>query len=193
MNHILPREYILTLRVLQDHAPTVGWDKMKAVIERQLNVQDLSEIYSDFNTTPIASASLAQVHQARLKENGQLVAVKIQYPHLTASFEYDMFVHELTLVAAEKFFPSFKLAWMQDEIYNSLKKELDFKHEAQNAERCKSFFKHNKNIHVPDVIWKYTNTKGKLGRREIWGIWGLFLPTCLASCASSSSLLLFLI
>ena len=163
---MLPREYILTLRVLQDHAPTVAWDKMKGVVQSQLNIHDLSEVYSEFNTTPIASASLAQVHQARLKENGQPVAVKIQYPHLISSFEYDMFVHELLLVAVEVFFPSFHLTWVQDEIYNSLKKELDFKHEGQNAERCKEFFKDNRNIHVPDVIWKYTNTKGKNEDRQ---------------------------
>jgi len=88
---LLPKEYTDTLKVLQDKAPNVALEKIKVVIETDFG-KTLEEIFSSFDPTPIAAASLAQVHKAVLRKNGEEVAVKIQFPTLRVQTYYDMIV-----------------------------------------------------------------------------------------------------
>ena len=77
---LLPLEYIQVLARLQDRAPPRPLRRMRPHIEKQLSVP-LEQAFSDFNTRPVATASLAQVGQARLHD-GRKVAVKVVYPNI---------------------------------------------------------------------------------------------------------------
>lgn len=127
----------------------------------QLGLRDVSEldaVFSAFDTQPIAAASLAQVHRARLREENVDVAVKIQFPQLRSQFEGDMRSQYLLLVLADNLFENFDLRWMHDEITPNLRKELDFLVEMQNSRRTAENFRGQRQIHVPKVYDKYTTS-----------------------------------
>ena len=91
LDTIAPKEYVNVLRVLQDEGPSVPYNDIKIVIENDFNTK-IENIYLNFDEKPIAAASLAQVHTAILRENGQKVAVKVQFPTLQLQTKYDMLV-----------------------------------------------------------------------------------------------------
>ena len=57
-------------------APTTSFEDVKKVLEHELG-RKIEDVFSEFSETPVASASLAQVHKAKLRENGDIVAVKV--------------------------------------------------------------------------------------------------------------------
>lgn len=87
----------------------------------------------------MASASIAQVHKAKLK-NGQEVAVKIQKPNIKAQFPADMFMHYMINWVLEKSFDLPLLQFVED-IQRNLEKEIDFRIEAENSKRAEHNFK----------------------------------------------------
>ena len=72
----MPKEYVNILRSLQDKGAEIPFNEIKIVFEHDLG-KPISDVFSEFDETPIASASLAQVHRAVLKESGDEVAVKM--------------------------------------------------------------------------------------------------------------------
>ena len=60
-------------------APKTSYKDVKTIVESELNVKSLDDIFIDFEQEPLASASLGQVHRAKLKSTGELVAVKVQH------------------------------------------------------------------------------------------------------------------
>lgn len=89
LERIMPKEYTDVLKVLQDNAPQLPWAQIKVVLDYDLpGYQDEFE-YIDENS--IGAASLAQVHQGRLK-TGEEVAVKLQYPFLYVQSQTDFYV-----------------------------------------------------------------------------------------------------
>ena len=85
---VLPREWVEVLSRLQDRVPPKTFATARRTVERELGAE-LSDVFDEFSKRPIASASLAQVHRARLK-NGQPVAVKIQYPEIERLIRGDL-------------------------------------------------------------------------------------------------------
>jgi len=85
---LLPEEYISVLSRLQDRVPPKPTAVMERVLVRELG-SPISAVFAEFDRSPIASASLAQVHRARLPD-GRLVAVKIQYPGIEEIVRTDL-------------------------------------------------------------------------------------------------------
>jgi aarF domain-containing kinase len=94
-------------------------------------------LFASFDPVPIASASLAQVHVARLPD-GRKLAVKVQHAGLRETSAADTATIAALAAAARLAFPDFDLSWLVDEIRLNLPLELDFRHEAANAARCRA-------------------------------------------------------
>lgn len=98
---VLPPQY-LPLRQLYDNAPYIPYEEVKEVFVKDFGITP-DEVYTDFERVPIASASIAQVHKAKLP-NGQNVAVKIQKPSIGKQIFWDMMAYRAVLLAFERLF-----------------------------------------------------------------------------------------
>ncbi|KAM9958376.1 hypothetical protein ACTFIW_001238 [Dictyostelium discoideum] len=171
LDHILPQEYIKSLSIFQDHAPFVTFEEVEKLFKIETGKHP-DDMFIDFERLPINSASLAQVHKAKLKlENDEIieVAVKVQYPGLMNKFQKDMDSLDNVLTYITLFFPSFQFSWILGEASSCLLQELDFVNEAKNSEKMKQLFIGNQQLSIPKVYWNHT-TKRILTMEFIHGV-----------------------
>ncbi|CDI84402.1 GL10232, related [Eimeria praecox] len=136
MEYLLPLEYTQQLKRLQCNLPPSPMAQVEAVLKHELKIDRLNEIFQEFEETPVGAASLAQVHFAVLT-NGQPVAVKVQHADVRELAEMDTRVVELLTGVAGKIFPEVRLEWLVDLLRKNLPTELDFRKEAENANKCR--------------------------------------------------------
>ncbi|HKB89886.1 MAG TPA: AarF/UbiB family protein [Opitutaceae bacterium] len=133
---VIPHGLVLELRKLQNEVHPLPFAQMRPVLEAGLE-REFTEVFSDFNETAVASASLAQVYFARLKVEGRPVAIKIQRPNLTKTVEADLDI--ITWLASQvhqridKLRP-YNLPAVVEEIKQGIRRELDFRNEARNQQ-----------------------------------------------------------
>jgi len=147
---MLPEEFITVLSHLQDRVPARPFEQIAAVVEHQLG-RPLSAVFRTFDKRPLAAASLAQVHHARLYD-GREVAVKVQYPEIPELVALDLanlrfFIHLLARVER-----NFDLRLIIREIAKYVTLELDFEHEAHNARSIGANLRHRADVIVPEII-----------------------------------------
>ncbi len=157
---LLPAEMITELENLQDQASPFSNEIVQKIIEEELG-QPLNHLFAEFNETPIAAASIGQVHYALLK-TGEKVAIKVQRPNMKPLIETDLeILQDLALLAEQR------LAWaahyqirdIVDELAKSLLEELDYTIEGRNSEKIARQFVDDPNIVIPKVYWDYTTKK----------------------------------
>ncbi|AFY77840.1 putative unusual protein kinase [Pleurocapsa sp. PCC 7327] len=157
---LLPIEYVQELQQLQDRVPPFEIAEAIAVIESELG-KPIDFLFQEFESTPLASASLGQVHRARL-HTGEKVVVKVQRPGLEELFNLDFEVLHQLVRAGKRYLPALKkydLEAIYEEFFELLFLEIDYIHEGKNADRFQENFKNYARIKVPKVYWQYTTKK----------------------------------
>eukprot|EP01065_Artemidia_motanka_P038221 TRINITY_DN47077_c0_g1_i1.p1 TRINITY_DN47077_c0_g1~~TRINITY_DN47077_c0_g1_i1.p1 ORF type:complete len:545 (+),score=70.90 TRINITY_DN47077_c0_g1_i1:69-1637(+) len=154
---IVPDEYIETLRVLFDAAPVRSIDDVRAVITAELGAAP-EELFMEFDPVPIAAASLAQVHKARL-HSGEMVAVKVQHLGLLESAKADVATVTHLVDWVRWLYPNVDYRWLADEGGKAMADELDFKIEAANTRWAAEAFKDDPVLRVPSVHRGLSGTK----------------------------------
>ena len=152
MNHVLPKEYTETLKILQDKCLRRQSDGEIDEMFMQDLGQTPDQLFKEFDREPIAAASLAQVFKATT-DAGKRVAVKVQYADLRERFDSDVATFAAILDMIEVMHPKFGFRWVLDELKDNMASELDFEKEGQNAERCGRDLGHLKFVYVPKVFW----------------------------------------
>jgi len=154
---ILPEEYITVLSQLHDRVPPRPYAEVAQVIERELR-RPLHDLFLHFDPRPLASASLAQVHRARLHD-GREVAVKVQYPEIPELVAIDIANLTFLINLLARIERNFDLRLIIREVSKYVRLELDFEHEAQNAGRIRANLLHRQDVFVPEVLPEYSTKK----------------------------------
>ena len=157
---IIGHEFADALRLLQDRVPPFESALAKEIIIKNLN-KNIAEIFSEFSDMAEASASIAQVHKARLHD-GTWVAVKIMNPTVEKNFTTDIDLLHFLTRNLEFFFPRTRLFKFREiiETYESwVKSELNFRREAASGAELKANLKNDGNITIPKIYWQYSNEK----------------------------------
>ncbi|BGP13038.1 hypothetical protein JCM10213v2_000957 [Rhodosporidiobolus nylandii] len=150
---LVPLPWSLAMKPLQDQCFPTPLPELEALFLEETG-QPMSTFFSSFDPEPIGVASLAQVHKAVDRETGRLVAVKCMHPDLEEFSAIDMTTTVFLLNFVKRIFPSFEFTWLGEEMQENLPKEMDFRHEAANATRCKKDFAGIKSaVVIPEVLW----------------------------------------
>ena len=157
---VMPPDIVAELRGLQDDVTPVPFEQIRGVIEGELGLT-VEQAFLSFDETPIAAASIGQVHRATLP-NGEEVAVKVQRPEAPRQVESDLQlmrsaarvvrerVRSLDFIDAEA---------LVEEFARSIRQELDYQNEARNAETFRRNFGDSDQVAVPKVIWRYSSSR----------------------------------
>ncbi len=157
---LLPLEYVKELGQLQDRVPEFSSEEAIALVESELG-KDIYALYRDFDSFPIAAASLGQVHRARL-HTGEDVVVKVQRPGLSKLFDLDVKAVYQVIRFCDRYFPwtrKYNLEAIYHEFFKILYQEIDYVQEGKNADRFGDNFQGYPRIIVPKVYWQYTTKK----------------------------------
>ena len=158
---VLPPQYHIVFKELYDNAPSVPYEVVEELFKKEFNGRVPSDIFATFSRHPIASASIAQVHRATLKD-GTPVAVKVQKPAIAIQIGWDLFFYRIVVLSFEKLF-DLPLSWSVDYIQKHLRQEVDFIREGNNGERCARHINETASLkgrcYVPKVYWDYTSPR----------------------------------
>ncbi|KAI8067585.1 ubiquinone biosynthesis protein [Gongronella butleri] len=154
MVYLLPIEWTSTMAVLQDRCVPTPKEDIEELFLKDYG-RPLDDIFDEFDWQPLGVASLAQVHKARLRDTGEWVAVKFQHPYLDEFCKIDMKTVSFIFDCIRQFFPDFGFSWLVDEMRESLPQELNFAHEAENAQKVHANFANSSDIAlvIPQVHW----------------------------------------
>jgi aarF domain-containing kinase len=159
LDYLIPEEYTEVLSSLFDDTPETDYEDVRQVVREELG-KDPEELFDNFDHSPIASASLAQVHVAYDKETGRKLAIKIQHRGLRETSAGDIFALTTMVRVAESLFESFNWGWIATEIAPHLPRELDFLNEGKNAERAAANLqKTGLACVVPKVRWTHSSPR----------------------------------
>jgi len=147
---VFPPPFIDILKQCHDRVPPHDFAIVRGVVEADLG-KPLDAVYAEFDPAPLASASLAQVHRARLRD-GREVAVKVQYPEIASLVPGDLASVRRAVRVYELFDPQpLDLLPLLDELQKYLKLELDFEREADNADHIRALFADDDGVRVPEI------------------------------------------
>ena len=148
------------LSQLHDDNPPISFEEIKVIIESELG-GNIEDIFAEFSKEALATASIAQVHEAKLP-TGEKVAVKVQKTNVQEIVETDLAIMRFIANESERFDTSFKhlnLPAIVHEFDRSIQKEMDFDNELMNIRHMNDNFKYNDKIIVPVTYQDYSTEK----------------------------------
>lgn len=156
---MLPERITKELRKLQSQVPPISFAAVKNVIETEFNMP-LHMIYESFDEEPIAAASLAQAHMAKLR-GGQKVVVKVQRPAILKLITDDINIMRRLALIMEKIpgLRDYRPAHFVEEFADYTMRELDFNQEGKHADQFRVNFADDPLIIFPEIYWDYTSRR----------------------------------
>jgi ubiquinone biosynthesis protein len=157
---LITKVYAEEFRKLQDEVPPFPAAEAVGIIEEELR-KPVSEVFLGFEDSPMAAASIAQVHKAALLD-GQDVIVKVQRPDIKENILSDIDIMGTVSQLMEKHVPEsrfFNPAGIVAEFSRTVQRELDFRGEARNCLRMRRIFRENPKVYIPEVYTDYLTEK----------------------------------
>ena len=157
---VVPPDILQELRGLQDDARPEPFDRIRGVIQQELGLQ-VEQVFEQFEEVPIASASIGQVHVARLP-GGQEVVVKVQRPGAERQINADIqLLYPTARIARDRVsrLQFIDLVGTVNEFARTVRRELDYGIEARNAEVFRRQFVGDDTVSVPRIYWRYTTAR----------------------------------
>ena len=160
---LFPKEYVKEFQKCLDATEALPWSTIKPVIEREIG--PIGKTFSSVDETPLASASIAQVHAATLRSTGEQVVIKVQKPRIDESLKADLgfiYVASRVLEFLQPDWERTSLSAIAGDIRSSMLEELDFEKEAQNMVEFRRFLVDNeltKQATAPRVYPEFTTKK----------------------------------
>lgn len=150
---VLPAEFVVELRKLQDQVPPVDFSELREKLEASIG-GPIEETFIQFEERPMAAASLAQVHRGVLRDGRQAVAVKIQRPNIRQNIDSDIAIMDLIANQLNQRMESagvVDLPRLVEEFRKTLLRELDYHREARNMRIMTANFGDDPLVHVPTL------------------------------------------
>ena len=167
---LIPRPFVDEFEKLQDEVASVPPEQIKAHVEKELG-RPIGEAFSEFDTTPIAAASIAQVHGAVLPD-GRRVAVKVQRPGIERQIQNDISILRGLAILLERYIPesrTFNPTGLVEEFFRTILLETDFRVEANNLRRIRKNLEVLPKVAIP-MVYPELSTKGLLVLERFEGI-----------------------
>ena len=168
---LLPEDIADSLAKLQDQVEPFSNEQALALIQQTYNNQPLTDLFSHIDEYPLASASIAQVHAARLLDGAEVV-LKIVRPNIEQSIRRDVDLLHTLADLAERYWSEGKRLRPKEivaELEKNLFDELDMMREASSASQLRRNFEDARLLYVPEVHWPLTKNK-LLVQERIYGI-----------------------
>lgn len=170
---LFPREYVEEFQGCLDQTPTLPFSYIQGVLASEFEGRDLSQIFSYIDEKPLASASIAQVHAAKLT-TGEDVVIKVQKPGVETILYTDLSVVHWGAKLLERAVPKIKFAALSeivDEIKSRMVREVDFIEEAQNLDDFVEYLNisQNKAATAPKVYHQFS-TRRVLTMQRLYGV-----------------------
>jgi ubiquinone biosynthesis protein len=167
---LMPPDIATELALLQDRVAPFDGETARRIVEEALG-QDTREAFEHFDTVPLASASIAQVHAARLP-GGREVVVKVLRPDIEKHIAGDIALLNSVATLVERAHPNADKIRPREvvrEVETTLAAELDLQREGANASVIRRFWKDSPDLYVPEVIWSHTAER-VLTLERVYGI-----------------------
>ncbi|HBO7968047.1 TPA: AarF/ABC1/UbiB kinase family protein [Pseudomonas aeruginosa] len=156
---ILPALWIEELENLHSGAATLTWEQLQGQVLEDLGAE-LDQVFAEFNTTPLAAASIAQVYRARLL-SGEDVVVKIQRPGLRRKMTADLQLLESVALLIEDngALAQYQPRKMVRQLARAMLEELDFTQEGLNCDAVAANFSQQPHIVIPRIYWAHSSER----------------------------------
>jgi len=157
---IIPEGLVKEFEKLQDRVAPFEFEKAKRIVERETDMK-LEELFEWCEEKPLASASIGQVHKAKLR-TGEVVVVKVQRPEVADIIDRDLQIVKDVVHRADRYLKKQGVLQADEAVRTferSMLKELDYRNEARNIERFRTTYQFREDFYIPKVYREYSTDK----------------------------------